>query len=348
VAYISSVQTANPENVVTKEMLGGIGKEWLADDQEARSRFQRIVSGSGVSNRFFLTPYSEILALKGMQHRSEVFEEAGSDYLRRVFTETFSQEQCSPEDIASVIMTSCSVPAIPSIDARAILESGISPSVRRVPIYQHGCAGGVVSLGLGAEMTVPGKPVLISAVELCSLVFQPENHTGTQLVAAAIFADGAAAALISPEHGDVQILASQSFLLGDSRHLMGYDIFDDGFHLKLDRSLPTRLAHEAPEVVQHFLKEHKLTKEDISYWLFHPGGIKILNFLLDVFEIEQEKCHWAFDVLREYGNMSSATILFVLQKFLAEKLLCPGEKAVVMGIGPGLTVELVLLEGANE
>ena len=126
---------------------------------------------------------------------------------------------------------------------------------------------------------------------------------------------------------------------------MGYDIFDDGFHLRLDRSLPSVLVREAPKVVANFLDHFGKRESDIDYWLFHPGGIKILEFLKDTLHLSDAQCPWSFDVLREHGNLSSATILFVLETFLRHDVLQKGECAVVMGIGPGLTIEMILLEG---
>lgn len=126
---------------------------------------------------------------------------------------------------------------------------------------------------------------------------------------------------------------------------MVYEIFDNQFHLRLDRGLPNALVRAVPMLVRDFLSAHGKCREEIRSWLFHPGGIKILDFLGETFSLEREQCHWSYDVLREHGNMSSATILFVLEKFLNEKRLEQGELALVLGIGPGLTVEMILLEG---
>ncbi len=129
----------------------------------------------------------------------------------------------------------------------------------------------------------------------------------------------------------------------DTRHLMGYDIFDDGFHLRLDRALPSALIAEAPAILDGFLARYGLQAGDVDYWLFHPGGIKILNFLRKTFDIELEQCHWSYDVLREHGNLSSATILYVLDQFLQDKQDREGKNTLVLGIGPGLTIEMILL-----
>jgi alkylresorcinol/alkylpyrone synthase len=344
-ATLSHVSTTLPEHTLRPQDLPEIASEWLGEDTQTQEKFLRIGRNSGVETRRFIAPYREILKQSGLQSRSEMFEHFGIEMLTSAIEATLEHEEISPEEIGALVFTSCSVPVIPSIDAAAILKSRLLPSTSRIPIYQHGCAGGVIGMALGAKLAQLGKPVLVSSVELCSLVFQPKNQCGAHLVGASIFADGAAATLIRPEGSGVQFLGSQSYLIPESRHLMGYDIFDDGFHLRLDRSLPQKLILQAPTVVQDFLKNQNTSTDKIDYWLFHPGGIKILEFLRETFQLSKDQCHWSYDVLRDHGNLSSATILYVMNAFLQENVLKPGERALVMGIGPGLTIELILLEG---
>lgn len=342
--FLSNISTVLPEFRVTTEHMPAVAQTWLGDESVAKEKFLRISAQSGVQERGFAFPHSEILALNGMQHRAAQFETAGTQFLITAIENALSLNGEAPEDIGGLVFTSCSIPSIPCIDAAAILQTELPNTIPRIPIYQHGCAGGVVGLGIGARLARLGKPIMVASVELCSLVFQPRNHTGAHLVGGAIFADGAAATIISPSSGAFEIVDTQSHLLPDSRHLMGYDIFDDGFHLRLDRSLPSVLIEYAPTIVEDFLRRNNKVASDIHHWLFHPGGIKILNFLKDTFKLEHSQCTWSYDVLREHGNLSSATILYVLQAFMKDVTPAPGKRALVMGIGPGLTVELILLE----
>lgn len=337
--------TARPEHEVTLEHLKDVGRKWLSDDPEAQEKFLRLAGNSGVSSRRFILPYDEILALKGLEDRAKHFEKHGTRLLIESIRKSLEENEVAPDDIGAVIVTSCSVPIIPAIDTTAILQTAISPSVSRVPIYQQGCAGGVVGLALGAKLSTLGKPVIVASVELCSLVFQPANHAGAQLVGTAIFADGCASTVISPEQKGIRIVGSESYLIPETRHLMGYDVFDDGFHLRLDRTLPGRLVQHAPSILRNFLKKHGKEPRDVPYWLFHPGGVKILNFLQDTFQLSKDQCSWSYDVLRHHGNLSSATILYVAKAFNEDVILKSGESAVIMGIGPGLTIEMILLEG---
>ena len=344
-ASINQVATIIPEHEMTIEGMSEVGRRWLSGDEVAQEKFLRISNQSGVKTRRFNLPYDQVLGLNGLQFRANQFEEVGIQMLVQGIEKALEDSHTDPLDVGALVFTSCSVPVIPSIDAAAILQSRLATDVSRVPIFQHGCAGGVIGLHLGAKLSRLGKPVVVSSVELCSLVFQPENHSGAHLVGAAIFADGAAATVISPDDDGVRFIDSRSVLLPNTRHLMGYDIFDDGFHLRLDRALPSKLVKEAPTIASEFLSANGLSSEQVNYWLFHPGGIKILEFLRETFNLEREQCHWSYDVLRDNGNLSSATILYVLQSFLDDKVLQPGEYAVVMGIGPGLTIEMILIQG---
>ena len=345
---LSSVSTILPQHNVDTEDLKQVSASWLAGDNSAQQKFLRISDHSGVDTRKFALPYDQILALNGMQYRAQQFEECGTRMLTDALERTLTEHDQNPDEIGALVFTSCSVPIIPSIDAAVILSSSLPNNISRVPIYQHGCAGGVVGLALGAKLSTLGKPVIVSSVELCSLVFQPKNHSGSHLVGAAIFADGAAATIVSPHAGKLSILGSESQLIPNSRHLMGYDIFDDGFHLRLDRALPSKLIEHAPNILNRFLHTHGKTPKNVDYWLFHPGGIKILNFLRDTFFLSHEQCCWSYDVLREHGNLSSATILYVLNAFIRDDALKAGQTALVMGIGPGLTIEMILIEGSRD
>jgi alkylresorcinol/alkylpyrone synthase len=340
---IKAIKTAIPPNVVTQsEFVGTIVKQWIDDDPASLDRIQRIARNAGVDTRYFCLPYQEILALGGLQQRSQVFHRFGVDLLAKAVDSVVLSG--SGDDIGYFISTSCSVPIIPSIDVAVIEKLEMSSSLRRVPIFQQGCAGGVVALSLAAELSKSGTNVLVGATELCSIVFHGEDVSPVQSVGASIFADGAAAMLVSPNDNGLAIRQSKSLLLSESRHLMGYDIRDEGFYLRLDRSLPSVLRDNVVPAVSEFLEGEGLGISDIDYWLFHPGGVRILEFLEDVLMVSPERCTWSRDVLREYGNMSSATILFVLERFMTEVQMQAGERAMVLGIGPGLTVEMVLLE----
>ena len=341
---ILSVATALPEFQYTPHEVGAVADAWLGKDTKERKLFERFVTSSRAEGRHFVLPSDQMMSLDGLEQRTELFERFGPNLGSSALHAALSQSGTAPSQIATLLYTSCSCPAIPAIDALILEQTNLPRTTKRIPIFQHGCAGGVIGLGLAADMAATGKTVALTSVELCSLIFQAHSATPAQLVGSAIFADGAAAAIISPENHGLTFIAHQSYLIPDSRHLMGYNLLDNGFHLRLDRELPSTLAHVAPEQVRNFLAQHGVTTNDIAYWLFHPGGVKILDFLETAFSLRPEQACWSREILRTVGNLSSATVLFVMRAFLDAKVVKPGEKVVMLGIGPGLTLELILFE----
>ncbi|MCO6430409.1 MAG: hypothetical protein J5J00_06060 [Deltaproteobacteria bacterium] len=343
-ARIIGVGTALPGNFYNKADIQNIGRRWLEGRNTSLELFQRFVSSAQNDARYFSVDAEEILSLNGLQHRADLFEREAPLLGARSLGQAISKAGIAPSEISSFLFTSCSLPSIPAVDALIIEKSGMPRTVRRLPIYQHGCAGGVIGLGLAHQLTNGSGPVALTSVELCSLVFHNNDDSPAQLVGAAIFGDGSASVIVDERKDGLQIVAVESFLVPNSRHLMGYDTFDDGFHLRLDRQLPGELAAAAPQRVVSFLKAHNLKVEDVSYWLFHPGGVKILDSLERSLSIEPARARWAREVLSEIGNLSSATVLFVLERFLDSGTVSDGDKVVMLGVGPGLTIELILME----
>jgi alkylresorcinol/alkylpyrone synthase len=184
----------------------------------------------------------------------------------------------------------------------------------------------------------------LASVELCSLVYQGADLQAGNIVGSAIFGDGAACVVISPDRGSLRIVDSQSFLIPNTSDLMGYDIFDDGTHLRLDREIPQALLSAAPRAIDEFLDNVGLSSSDVRWWLFHPGGAKILSSLEETLSVSRAQTRWSWESLRDHGNMSSASILFALKGFLDDKEFSSGDRMVMLGVGPGLTLQLNLFE----
>lgn len=318
---------------------------WLLTDSHERELFARFVNSSRIDSRYFCLPVEEILQQRSIARRASIFVEQGTALSMRCVEAALKARALQPQRLTDLVFTSCSVPSIPAIDARVINGLGIARGVRRIPIYQHGCAGGAVGLSLACSLN-QGTTVLL-ATELCSLVFQASDFSGGNLVGSALFGDGSACVVVEEKGPGLYKIASQSYLIPHSEDLMGYDILDDGAHLRLKRELPMVLAQEAPVRIRNFLAEQGVAVGDIDAWLIHPGGVKILDALEASLQLDKSRSRYAWDVLSKFGNMSSATILFVLHEYLNAKPHVPGERAVMVGVGPGLTLELALFEYRN-
>lgn len=342
-ASITASATTLPKHAYSKADICLVGDRWLADAPRERELFRRFVDSSRIEQRYFGIPLEEILGLGGSGERAARFEQAARPLLTQTIATLLQIGKKAPEKVDHLLFTSCSSPSIPAIDVGAIDDLGLRQSINRLPIYQHGCAGGIIALAMASRLVKEGEIAIVSSAEMCSLVYQQRDLTGGNLVGSAIFGDGAAAVLIEANGAGTEIVAAQSYLIPNSRDLMGYTIEDDGAHLRLDRALPQALAHHAPNFLRQFLAQHSLKPEEIKWWLFHPGGVKILTVLEETLGIERERARWSWEALEQYGNMSSASILFVLDLFRQSSVARSGDLICMVGVGPGLTIESILL-----
>lgn len=341
---ISAVETAVPGFKASPDEVIEAAREWLGQDSAEYNLFLRYLRSSKTLNRNFIRPPLEIVRLKGSHYRARLFESEAPKLAIEAARSTIEAAQIDPKTIGALIFTSCTCPLIPAPDTHIIDHLGLRRDIIRLPSYQFGCAGGVIGLGLANRFGRDSSNVLLVSAELCSLVFQRDDRTAAQLVGASIFGDGAAAALLSANKDTpgISIIDHQSFLIPESRHLMGYDIQDDGANLLLDKELPMHLADWAPRLIDGFLAKHRIARAQVPWWLFHPGGTKILNFLSQSLELNLFQARWAGETLQSHGNLSSATILFVLKQFIDDNEAQVGDYVMIVGVGPGLTIEIVL------
>lgn len=341
---IQTIATALPPHRYDTARLLQESQPWLADLPSEREKFERFMRSTRTDTRYFAFPVERILQFRGQRERAALFESNGTPLGERSLQAAIDGAGLTADQLGTLIFTSCSCPVIPSIDGLLIERLGLSPHIHRAPIYQYGCAGGVAGLGLASRMAESGHTVALTSVELCSLVFHENDHSTGHLVGSALFGDGSATAIVSPNNSGLTFKAAQSTLLPGTRYLMGYDIHDDGSHLRLAKELPDVLAEKVPQIVSRFLAEQSITSAAVDWWLFHPGGIKILDLLERTFCKDAGRSRWSREILRDVGNLSSATVLFVLKRFLDEGAYSKGDNVVLLGIGPGLTVELVLFQ----
>lgn len=344
---IKSISTALPTQSSSKEEVLSQCREWLATYPEKRVLFERFLNGVAIDKRHFVIPVSQILELGGIESRTELFIKHCSELAIRAARRALVEACIDPTEIGVLIFTSCTGSPIPTIDTAIIQALGLSHNVLRMPFYQLGCAGGAVGLSIANDYAALGKKVLLVAAEACSLCFHQSDASDDGILGAALFGDGAAAAVIVPDHheqtGALSLLASQSNLIPNSCSLMGYEQSPDGPQLRLERELPMRLSEFTLKSVPQFLTSQGVSPGDVRWWLLHPGGVRILQGFEETFGLDRFQVSSSWDVLREVGNLSSASLLFVMRHFLERKCAQTGELAFALGVGPGLTVQLMLL-----
>jgi alkylresorcinol/alkylpyrone synthase len=257
----------------------------------------------------------------------------------------------STSDVDALIFVTVTGVATPSIDARLMNRLDLPARVKRMPIFGLGCVAGAAGISRAADYVrgFPDQVAVLLSVELCSLTLQPEDLSIPNLIASGLFGDGAAAVVVTGEDRPVngasgpRIVDTRSVFYKDSERVMGWDISETGFKIVLSADVPVVAREKLRPDVDAFLAEHGLTPADISSWVCHPGGPKVLEAMQEALELPEGALDVTWRSLREVGNLSSTSVLLVLEETLANHRPAPGSWGMVIAMGPGFCSELVLL-----
>jgi alkylresorcinol/alkylpyrone synthase len=256
------------------------------------------------------------------------------------------QAGLNPDQIDGVITVSTTGIATPSLEARVGPRLGLRDDVRRVPVFGLGCAGGVSGLALAARLAAsePGTNWLLVTVETCSISIRLDSDDPAAVVATALFGDGAAAAVVtSGENGLAQLRGSAEKMWPDTLGIMGWQVEDPGLGVVFDRAIPPFITDNLAKAIEGMCGQLKIVREDIDRFCCHPGGIKVIDAIETALNLNQGELNLEREVLRDFGNMSAPTVLFVLDRLLAQGL--PG-KVMMTAFGPGFTCSGLLLQAA--
>lgn len=341
-AHLAGVASAFPPNVVDQETtIRGLAQLFPA---ESPAFLRGLITRAGVETRHITPSVPEVLEPSDFTQRNRRYVHESLALTLRAARELLERTRTDPERIDALIDVSCTGLTIPALDVALAQELGLRPDVRRIPITEAGCAAGALALGLGGTLCAGGATVLVAAVELCALTLCAGDTSRTNLVSAALFGDGAAAALLVPGGPGPRLTAVGSYLIPGSREAMGFDVGAHGLRIVLQKELPELVQAELRGVIERFLEAHGRRRADLALYLLHPGGRRILEAYRDVLELGPDELAFSRESLRRYGNLSSVSILTVLElAFQAGFPLPPGKDALVLGIGPGLSLELALL-----
>jgi alkylresorcinol/alkylpyrone synthase len=314
-------------------------------------RLAPVYQNAAIERRHACTPIDWFLDQHGFAERNALFLEHAVALLAEVAGTALAEAGLQPEDIDAIVTISSSGIATPGLEAMVMGKIPFRPDVQRLPVFGLGCAGGVLGLSRAAAMAqaMPQGRVLLLAVELCSLTFRRQDRSKSNIVATALFGDGAAAAVVTCRDDDPG--AATAPRLGpwgehtwpNSLDVMGWDVADDGLKVVFSRDIPTLVQSELRPVLDAFFARHDIALADIDEFVPHPGGAKVLDALEDCFEIPRGALVHAREILRDYGNMSSVTVLFVLKAALAARR--PGRRLLTT-LGPGFTAGMMILEAA--
>jgi len=307
-------------------------------------RLLPVFANAGIRTRYSCVPIDWYDRPHGWTERNQIYLCAALDLLTQTTNRLLDRARVAAAEIDTVVTVSTTGIATPSLDARLIERIGLRADVRRLPIFGLGCAGGVLGLARAASQAIaaPGETVLFLVVELCALSFRRDDFAKSNIVATALFGDGAAGALLSSDGTGPAISAAGEHTWPGSIEVMGWDVADDGLSAVFSRDVPKLVGTRLRPAADEFLARHRLVLDDIDRCICHPGGAKVIAALEAALDLVPGALAEARAVLRDYGNMSAATVMFVLERVLAEA--SPWRRALLTALGPGFTAGFLVLE----
>lgn len=347
VATIAGTATAVPPHVLSREIvkdrIGGVFSLGGAKLDAIR----KVIDNSAIDQRHSVFPLEYTIEPRPLAQINKEYQEKSVELGLQVAERALAQAGMAPTDVDLLITVSCTGVMIPSLDAHLATILGFRSDVRRLPITELGCAAGAAGLGRTWEYLTafPDRTALLIAVEIPTLTFQRKDFSQANLISALLFGDGAAGVVVTGRDAPgPRILASECFLFPNSLDAMGFDLRDSGFHIILSKDVPELIRERVKDLAEGFLARQGLRREDISAFLLHPGGQRLLSFMQEELGLTRSDTAISWDILRRYGNLSSASVLFILNECLVQREMTSGSYGLLMAFGPGFTAEMLLLQ----
>lgn len=352
---IAAISIANPTHLIAQEEIKEFAKS-LYGEHELFTRLLPVFDNVKVQKRYLSADLEWFRSKHSFTQTNELYIKTAVDLSERVAIDIAAQSGIHTSDFDVVFFISTTGLSTPSIDAHLFNRISLNPHIKRIPIWGLGCAGGAAGLARAYDYLVafPRHRALIIAVELCSLSFQINELNKTNIVSAALFGDGAAACAVfgdlvpthehSDAHSQPSLLGSLSTIYPNSLDIMNWQATADGFKVRLSQDIPSIVTSLVKRNIEEFLCGLKLSLSEIHHFILHPGGTKVLQAYAEGLNLPIDKLSHSFNVLCEFGNMSSVTVFFVLKRFLEGRSQQPGEYGLIGSLGPGFSSELVMLQ----
>jgi alkylresorcinol/alkylpyrone synthase len=370
---ILATATAVPEHLITRDDVKYYMGRVFDIPERKLEAMMSIVDNAQVHQRHSIFPITYTVEPRAFEKTNQEYIEHAIKLGREAAEKALERAHLRADEIDLIITVSCTGFMIPSLDAHLINLMGFRSDVRRMPFTELGCAAGAMGLARAADhlKAYPGGNALVIAVELPTLTFQRKDISQANLISSILFGDGAAAVIVSNNPKAVsgsssttahangngnsngassisahkpQILVNETYTFPDSLGAMGFDLRDSGFHILLDKTVPDMIGAKIKPLIDDFLGRHGLTQQDIKGWILHPGGARLLGNVEVALGLQKSDTQPSWDTLANVGNLSSATILFILQEWLEKRPLNPGDIALAAAFGPGFSAEFLLLQ----
>jgi alkylresorcinol/alkylpyrone synthase len=328
-------------------------RAWLEEEGNGAARLLSVYETAGVRTRASVVPIETVFFPGDFETQNDRYQDAARAAGVELARGALEAAGLAPRQVDCIVSVSCTGFMIPALDAHVADVLGLGPRLVRLPITESGCAGGVVGLARAADYLIahPEAAALVLALELASLTFPRWDRSGTNVVSTAIFGDGGAAVMmVGDEHplARARPLArlsdAESRFFPGTTHLMGFHLRNQGLQILLDRELAPFLSREVVPAVDAFLAPRGLRREQIARWVLHPGGRRIVQVMSERLGLSPADLAPTEKVLSEHGNMSSVTVLFVLDEIIRCVRPAPGERGLLGAFGPGFCAEFALVE----
>ena len=341
-----SLATAVPPHVIEQQDAKACAREAFGGKKALFDRLAGVFDNAGIARRHIVAPQEWYMSAHGWHDRNAVYLDAAESLFVEASSAAIEKAGLAPDQIDGVVTVSTTGIATPSLEARVGPRMGLRDDVRRVPIFGLGCAGGVNGLATTSRLAAsdPGTNWLFVTVETCSISIRLDSDDPAAVVATALFGDGAAAAVVtSGEHSIARIIGGAEKLFPDTLRIMGWDVEDPGLAVVFDRAIPPFIEENLASTVDEMCAKLGIDRSDIDRLCCHPGGVRVIDAIETALHLDQGELNIEREVLRDFGNMSAPTVMFVLDRLLKQGL---PDRVLMTAFGPGFTCAGLLLEAA--
>ncbi len=348
---IAAVASSLPPRYYTQQQVFDQLVEHWGDELENPALLERFHHRVGVDGRYFALPLDEYGKLERWGQFNAAWLRVAEELGEEAICRALEKAGLGKEQIGALLTVTVTGVVSPSLDAHLCNRMGLPADVRRTPIFGLGCVAGAAGIAQAHDFVraYPDKIAVLLSVELCSLTWQRHDLSIANFIATGLFGDGAAAVIIAgdqvqlPKSAGPTVVAAASSFYPHTEDAMGWDIGEEGFRLVLSPEVPAIIRKHLPGDLRRFLETNGLRREQITSWVLHTGGPKVLEAMADAAAVTREECALSWESLRKVGNLSSASVLFVLEDTIAERRPPSGSYGILAAMGPGFCSQLVLL-----
>lgn len=350
-AFIVHTATGFPPYYYPQEELTAMLRSFWANGRA--QRLEQFHENLMIDGRYLALPLEAYCdsQLEGFGASNDAWIQVATNLAEETVCRLLTESELPAGAIAQFTTTTVTGLAVPALDARLMNRIPFAPTLKRVPLFGLGCVGGAAGLARVADYLQghPTEAAILLAVELCSLTMQPNDFSVANMISSGLFGDGAAAVLLVGDRHPLAgngpcVVATRSCFFPQTEDVMGWDITDTGFKVVLNAAVPDIARTHLRPVIEAFLAEHGLALPDIEHWIAHPGGPKVIQALEEGLELPDDALQLTRQSLAAVGNVSSASVLFILKDTLEQRRPSPGSHGMLLAMGPAFCAELVLLQ----